>query len=160
MPNDTTVDPAITTGAPPSVVLWQMLTGYWISQALYVAAKLGIADLVAAGTTSAQVLAEQSGVDETSLRRLLRALASVGVFTETSSGAYALTPLAELLRTGTPRSMHALAIMYNEEQYRAWGELMYSVRTGEPAFEHVYGMPVFEYLAVHPEADANVRTRR
>ncbi len=70
MTNDTTAQPTSATEAgepPPAVVMLQMLTGYWISQALYVAAKLGIADLVAAGTTSAQVLAEQTGVDETSL---------------------------------------------------------------------------------------------
>src|SRR6478735_3901284 len=157
MTNDTTAQPTAATeagGPPPPVVMLQMLTGYWISQALYAAAKLGIADLVAAGTTSAQVLAEQTGVDETSLHRLLRALASVGVFTETNPGSFALTPLAELLRTGTPRSMHALALMYNEEQYRTWGDLMYSVRTGEPAFEQVYGMPVFQYFETHPEVDA------
>ena len=157
MTNDTTAQPTAATdagGPPPPVVMLQMLTGYWISQALYVAAKLGIADLVAAGTTSAQVLAEQTGVDETALHRLMRALASVGVFTEAGPGSYALTPLADLLRTGTPRSMHAMAIMYNEEQYRTWGDLLHSVRTGQPAFEHLYGMPVFEYFETHPEVDA------
>ena len=57
------------------------------------------------------------------------------------------------MRTDTPGSMRSLAIMYNEEQYRTWGELLHSVRTGEPAFEHVYGMPVFEFFATHPEVD-------
>jgi hypothetical protein len=154
MANETTAHAEIKTGTPPPVAMLQMLTGYWVSQALYAAAKLGIADLIASGTTSAQVLAEQTGANESSLHRLLRALASVGVFTETNPGSFALTPLAELLRTGTPRSMHALALMYNEEQYRTWGDLMYSVRTGEPAFEQVYGMPVFQYFETHPEVDA------
>jgi len=84
---------------------------------------------------------------------MLRALASVGVFTETAPGTFALTPLADLLRTAVPGSMRALAITYNEEQYRAWGELLHSVKTGGVAFEHIYGMPVFEYFAQHPEAD-------
>ena len=63
---------------------------------------------------------------------------------------FALTPLAALLRTGTPDSMRALAITYNEEQYRAWGDLLHSVRTGAVAFEHHYGMPIFDYFAAAP----------
>jgi hypothetical protein len=67
-------------------------------------------------------------------------------------GHFALTPLAALLQTGTSDSMRALAIMYSEEQYRAWGDLLHSVRTGKPAFEHQFGMGVFEYFATNPEA--------
>jgi len=140
-------------GPPPPAVLMQMMTGYWVSQALYVAAKLGLADLIADGVGDVDDLAARSGADAFSLHRVLRALASVGVFTETSPGSYGLTPLADLLRTGTPDSMRALAIMYAEEQYRAWGEVLHSVRTGEPAFEHQHGMAVFEYFRLNPQAD-------
>jgi hypothetical protein len=106
---------------PPAVML-QMMTGYWVSQALYVAAKLGVADLLADGPRPVEELATATQTHAQSLRRVLRALASVGVFTEASPGTFALTPLAAMLRTGIPGSMRALAIMYAEEQYRAWGD--------------------------------------
>jgi hypothetical protein len=122
-----------TPGAVPlPAALLQMITGYWVSQALYVAAKLGVADLLVDGPQPVEHLAAATQAHAASLRRVLRALASVGVFTETSPGGYALTPLAALLRTGTPGSMRALAIMYAEEQYRAWGNALHSVRTGGP----------------------------
>jgi O-methyltransferase domain/Dimerisation domain len=144
----------VPTGAvPPPATLLQMMTGYWVSQALYVAAKLGVADLLADGPRPVEALAAATQTDAPSLRRVLRALASVGVFTEAHPGTFALTPLAALLRTGTPDSMRALAIMYAEEQYRAWGDLLHSVRTGQTAFEQQFGTSYFAYLARHPEAD-------
>ena len=149
MPDDQTPS-----GAPPQVALIQMLTGYWVSQALYVAAKLGVADLLVDGPRSVEDLAKATLTDPPSLRRVLRALASSGVFTEAGPGVFALTPLAGLLRTGTADSMNALAMMYAEEQYSAWGNVLHSVRTGEPAFDHKFGMSYFSYLAQHPEADA------
>ena len=109
--------------------LLQMMTGYWVTQALYVAAKLGIADLLREGPVNCDVLASKTSTHPQSLYRTLRALASVGVFTEVAQGRFALTPLAALLQSATPNSMRALAIMYAEEQYRAWGEMLYSVRT-------------------------------
>lgn len=136
--------------APPPAILLQMMTGYWGSQALYVAAKLGIADLLADGPVDSAELATATGSDARSLHRVLRALASVGVFTEVIPGRFALTPLADLLRTGPPHSMRALAIMYAEEQYHAWGDILHSVRTGAPAFEQRYGSGYFDYLARHP----------
>jgi O-methyltransferase domain/Dimerisation domain len=138
---------------PPPMALVQMMTGYWVSQSLYVAAKLGVADLLANGPRTVEDLAKATDADSRSLGRVLRALASVGVFTEANRGEYALTPLASLLRTGTPDSMHALAIMYAEEQYRAWGDILHSVRTGKTAFDQQFGMTYFSYLAQHPDAD-------
>ena len=145
--------PTGTGAVPPPAILFQMMTGYWISQALYVAAKLGVADLLADGPQPVEELATATQTDARSLRRLLRALASVGVFTEASPGAFALTPLAALLRTGTPDSMRALALMYAEEQYRAWGNILHSMQTGQPAFEQQFGTSYFAYLAQHPAAD-------
>jgi hypothetical protein len=84
----------------------------------------------------------------------LRALASVGVFTEVDGRRFALTPLAELLRSDVPGSMRALARMYGSEQYRAWGDLLDSVRTGRPAFDRTFGGSYFEHLARSREADA------
>jgi hypothetical protein len=151
---NTTEERSTVAGAiPPPAALLQMMTGYWVSQALYVTAKLGIADLLADGPRRTEDLAAATHTHVFSLHRVLRALASVGVFTEATPDSFALTPLAALLRTGTPDSMRALAITYNEEQYRAWGDLLHSVRTGEPAFDHQFGMPIFAYFAAHPEAD-------
>jgi hypothetical protein len=130
-----------------------MMTGYWISKAIYVAAKLGIADLLADGPHSAEELAAATETQAGALSRVLRALASVGIFSQLAPGHFTLTPLAELLRSGTLNSMRAVAIMYAEEQERAWDDLLHSVRTGRPAFEHVFGMPYFAYLAAHPEAN-------
>ena len=145
--------PTTTDSAPPAATLLQMMTGYWVSQAVYVAAKLGVADLLAARPRPVEELAAATQADAPSLHRVLRALASVGVFTEASPGVFALTPLAALLRSDTPQSMQALAIMYAEEQYRAWGDLLHSVRTGGTAFERQFGTSYFAYLAEHPDAN-------
>jgi DNA-binding IclR family transcriptional regulator len=103
------------------VQLLQMMTGYWVSQGVYVAAKLGIADHLATGPVHYEDLARKTNTHALSLYRTLRALASVGVFAEINTGRFALTPLAGLLQSNLPNSMRALAIMYCEEQYRAWG---------------------------------------
>ncbi|MFN8469681.1 MAG: methyltransferase [Caldilineaceae bacterium] len=147
-------DSSVPSGAvPPGAVLWQMMTGYWVSQAIYVAAKLGVADLLVDGPRPVEELAAATQADPAALRRVLRALASSGVFTETSPGAFALTPMAALLRSGVPDSMRSLAIMYAEEQYRAWGDMLHSVQTGKTAFERQFGTSYFAYLAQHPAAN-------
>jgi hypothetical protein len=117
---------------------------------LYAAAKLRLADHVAAGKTGAGELAQATGMQPGPLSRLLRALASVGVFAEGEGGRFQLTPLAQTLRDA-PGSQRGLAIMHGEEHYRAWGEVLHSLRTGGSAFEHVFGQPVFDFLASHPE---------
>ena len=151
MPEDTSTAAG---ASPPPVAMLQMMTGYWVSQAVYVAAKLGIADLLIDGPVSCDNLATLTRTHAPSLRRALRALASVGVFSEVAPGQFALTPLAALLRSATPDSMRALAIMYAEEQYRAWGDMLHSVRTGQSAFEYRFEMGIFEYFAKNPEASA------
>jgi hypothetical protein len=139
---------------PPSAALAEMLRGYQCSQALYVAAKLGIADLLKDGPKRCEELAQATGTHARSLYRLMRYLASIGVFTEGPHADFGLTPLAACLQTGVPGSRRALAMMHGEEHYRAWGELLYSVQTGEPAFNRLFGQGVFAYLAAHPEAAA------
>lgn len=135
---------------PPRQVILQMLTGFWVSQAIYVAAKLGIADLVKDGPKTAVELAQACGAHDTSLHRLLRMLASVGVFAEDSQGRFGLTPLAQCL-VETPGSQRAAALMMGEEHYRCWGELEYSICTGKTAFDKIFGQPIFDYLSQHPE---------
>jgi hypothetical protein len=137
---------------PPPLVLRQLATGYWTAQCLYVAARLEIADRVRDGARNCADLAAATGMNADALYRVLRALASIGVFVEDASGRFGLTPLAALLRKDVPGSQWAAVIMMGEEHYRVWTELLHSVRTGQPAFDKVYGQPIFPYLAGHPEA--------
>ncbi|MEX0716928.1 MAG: methyltransferase [Planctomycetaceae bacterium] len=135
----------------PADDLSQMITGYWVSQCVYVAAKLGLADLLANGPRTAAELAEATASQTDPLYRVLRALASVGVFAEDDAGRFALTPLAERLRSDVPGSQRAFAIMMGEEQYHVWGDLIDAVQTGRNAFQRIYHMPIFEFLQRNPE---------
>jgi SAM-dependent methyltransferase len=128
-----------------------MISGYWISQAVYVAAKLELADRLQGGALTAEELAALTHTNADALYRLLRALASVGVFREVAERRFELTPAADLLRRDTPGSQWAMAVMMGEEHYLAWGDLLHSIRTGEGAFRKQFGQPVFEYLSHHPE---------
>lgn len=136
--------------SPPDVMN-RLITGYWSTQAVYVAAKLGLADLLIDGPRTAEDLARITKVHAPSLYRLMRGLASLGVFADDGTGRFSLTPAAECLRSDLPGSQRALAIMSGEEQYRAWGELLYSVQTGKIAFDKIYGMPVFDFLSKNLE---------
>ena len=134
-----------------SVRMSQMITGAWISQIIYVIAKLELADRIAEGPKTSDELASESDAHAQSMSRLLRASASIGVFRKDESDKYHLTPLAESLRSDVPGTQRALAIMMGEEHFRCWGELLHSVRTGENAFKYLYEKPIFEYLGEHPE---------
>jgi hypothetical protein len=137
------------------VTLLRMMTGYWVAKALNVAAELGVADLLRDGPLTNSELATACGAHPPTLYRLLRALASVGVFAEVEGGRFELTPLAQLLRSDDPASMRAQARMYvASEQYSAWGDLLDSVRTGEPAFPRRYGTSTWEYRSTRPDVDA------
>jgi ubiquinone/menaquinone biosynthesis C-methylase UbiE len=136
---------------PPSVGMLQMISGFWISRAIYVAAKLGIADQLRDGPKTVDELAAATATHAPSLYRVLRALASVGVFTEDKKRGFALTPLADTLRTDAPGSLRAFAtVELGEEHYPAWGELLHSVRTGEIAFDRAFGMPVWKFFEQNP----------
>lgn len=130
--------------------LTQMITGYWTSQAIYAAAKLEIADMLKDGPRCVDDLATSTSTHTDALYRLLRALASVGIFAESKQRTFSLTPLAERLRSDVPGSQRALALMNGEDMYRAWGEVLYSVQTGKRAFDKVFGEPIFDFLSQHP----------
>lgn len=137
---------------PPSAAMLQMISGFWISRAIYIAAKLGLADHLCDGHKTADDLAAATGTHAPSLYRVLRALASVGVFTEDEKRGFALTPLAETLRTDVPGSLRAFAtVELGEEHYPAWGELLHSVKTGEIAFDRAFGMPVWKFFEQNPD---------
>jgi len=138
------------TEVSPHQRLDEMITGYWMSQAIYAAAKFDIAEHLKDGPKSVEELAKATSTNSDALHRLLRALASVGIFAEGKSRQFSLTPLAELLRNDVPGSKRALALMSGDEQFRAWAEIEYSIQTGKVAFERVYGKPIFDYLGENP----------
>jgi SAM-dependent methyltransferase len=139
---------------PPSVTLQRLMAGTWVAHAISLAARLSIPDLLAEEAKDAGELARVTETHPPSLYRLLRALASVGIFQEAEDGRFGLTPLAEPLRSGVPGSLRAFAILLGEEwHWRAWGDLPHAVRTGESAFEHLYGMTNFAYWAQHSDAE-------
>jgi 2-polyprenyl-3-methyl-5-hydroxy-6-metoxy-1,4-benzoquinol methylase len=128
-----------------------MILGYKSTQALYVAAKLGIADRLTRGPMRADELAKEVGANPKALLRLMRHLTNLGIFTQDESRKFGLTPLGELLRNDTPESMRYNAIFAGEENYKATGDLLHTVRTGETAFNHLYGKGHFDWLADHPD---------
>lgn len=137
---------------PPEAVLTQMAFGALLTQALYVAARLGVADLLAAGPRKVAELAAETGTHERSLYRLLRSLAGAGVFAEVEPQTFGLTPLADPLRSDAPSSMRNGVIFMGEAwHFGVWANLLYSVRTGQPAWGHTHGAEVFEYFAANPE---------
>jgi hypothetical protein len=132
-----------------------MIGGYRLTQLLYVAAKRGIADLLYDGPQSSQALAQATQTHPRALYRVLRALASLGVLAEDQAQCFHLTPLADLLRTEVPGSLRDYAIFYGEERiWHAEGALLFSVQTGQAAFNHVHGMGPFDYYSQHAEAAA------
>ena len=137
----------------PEAVLSQMIWGGLMQQSICVAARLGIADLLAEKPQAARELAAQTETHESSLYRVLRLLASASIFAENSERVFSLTPMSELLRSDAPNSMRDTAIMLNENwMWQAFGELDYSVKTGETAHYKVQGMGSFEFFEQNAEA--------
>ena len=140
---------------PPPLSLFRMATGFYVSRAIHVAAILGIADHLADRPRHYVELAEATRTHADSLRRVLRLLASAGVLTEAKNERFALTPIGACLRSGVPGSMRPAVLLFGGITQHAWGDLLHSVKTGEPGFRHVFGMDSFDYLARHPDEAAN-----
>ncbi len=140
--------------APPlDAILMQMLFGALMQKSICVAVRLGIADLLAEGSQTVIELATKTNTHAPSLYRVLRTLASAGIFAENGNRKFALTPLAGLLRSDAPNSMHDFTIMMGEDWlWQAWGELMYSVKTGGIAHDKIQGMGSFEFFTKNKEA--------
>lgn len=137
---------------PPQIAMTQMIFGFVTSKAIHVAAKLNIADLLAShGPMNAEQLAQETGAHQESIYRLLRALASNGIFTENQNRNFELTPLAECLREDSQESMKATALSAGSVFYKAYNEFLFSVQTGERGFQKALGMGPFEYMANNPE---------
>jgi O-methyltransferase len=139
----------------PANHLRDLLLSFRISRAIAAVTELGIADLLANGPWSVEDLAAAVSADKQALHRVLRLLASEGVFTEIEDGRFALTPMANALRSDVPDSIRPMVrFISGEASWRSWGNLLHSVRTGTPAFDAVHGVGFFEYLQHHPEEQA------
>ena len=144
---------------PAEQAVLAMARGYQLSQALYVAAKLGVADVLDSRPQEAEAIAGAVGARAVPLRRVLRALAAAGVFCELEDGSFACNDAAAPLRSSAPGGVRDVVINFGEEMYRSFGELLHTVRTGETAFDHVYGAPLFEYYAANPQTEASAAAR-
>lgn len=137
---------------PPHAQLIQMGSAYWISRVVYAAAKLGLADHLAAGPRTAAELAGPTRTHAPSLHRLMRTLASLGVLTERDAQGFALTPLGEALRSSAPGAARATLLTFGSPWFMsAFDNIMHSLETGGTGFEKAFGMPPFDYLSQHPD---------
>lgn len=142
-------------GIPPHAQVVQMAMGYVVSRALYVCAKLGLADLLAGGPRNSDDLAAQCGANPGALFRLLRAMASLGLFTEVSPRRFALTPMGHALRSDAPgKARSTVMALAGVWAWAAFGEFEHAVRTGMPGAEKAVGMNMFDYFAQHPDEAA------
>jgi len=137
----------------PREAMLQVINAGFVSQCVYVAAKLGVADFLSDGPKACEELAVETSVHAPSLYRVMRALAGVGIFCEDAQGRFALTPLSEALRSNAEASVRDWAILRGEDfVWRPWGAILESVRTGRPAFRHVFEKGPFEHLRDDEEA--------
>lgn len=138
--------------ASPSMVILNMISGTWVAQLVYAAAKLGIADLLSEGPQNIDSLSQSTGTKPSHLYRVLRGLAGYGIFQETEPKTFSLTPLAEPLRSNVKGSMRNLAITCGDDYYfRPFGHILYTLQTGKSAFHKAHGKGIFEYLTENKE---------
>jgi SAM-dependent methyltransferase len=128
-----------------------MMNGFMRTQAMFVAVRLGVPDMVSKTPTDVREIASRAGAHESSMYRLLRLLSSEGIFREVKPRRFVETPLSNGLRANASSSAHWLVLIRGAEFYRVWAEALYSFQTGRPAFERVYGVRFFDYLAERPE---------
>ena len=147
--------PETKTALSPSDEMEALLDGHFVAQCVHVAAELGLADLIDEETRSADELAAATGSSQPHLHRLLRALASNGVLSETSSGGFALTPLGATLRSNVPDSMRDKAIFETSPAlWAAAGGLLDTVRDGAPSFPRLHDASIYQYLAGNADLGA------
>lgn len=151
MTAEATTATAVQTSASAEQALLQLLVGMWTTQAVATAARLGIPDLLASGPSqTAEEIASTIGAHPRSVRRLMRTLASIGVFTPAGGARYTLTPIGERLCSDRPGSLKQMFIAETDTvHWQSWAQMLEAVRTGEPRPQAVFGMPVFEYYAQH-----------
>ncbi|MEV8533606.1 methyltransferase [Streptomyces sp. NPDC051211] len=150
----TTPQPAQPTPATPPPAfqaMFEVVTNFWLARAVHAATELGIPDLLADGPRSTAELAASTGTDPRALHRLLRALTATGLFRTDGQGRHHTTALGETLRTDVPGSLGSFVLMeLGEAHHGAWGRLLHSVRSGEPAFEEANGRKIWEFFEQTP----------
>ena len=144
-----------TSASLPYDVVFQMVIGKWISQAIGTVVEIGVPDQLAKGPRRCRDIAREAGVSEDGIYRLLRALASLGLFVEGGDRRFKLAAMGQLLRGDHPKSLAGYArFVAHDSTWRPWGHLSYSVKTGMPAFDHVFNVSIFEHLSQNPEVAA------
>ncbi len=139
-------------GPPPAALLMGMITGHWVTAAIYAAARLKLADALEAGPKFSDDLAAEVGAHPTATYRLMRALASLGIFEERWDRGFALTDLGQLLRSNHPQSLRDVALFQGAPpHWQGWGNFLHSVQTGQSAFEHVHNQGFFDYCETDEE---------
>lgn len=138
---------------PPRAQLLRLIHGYALSQCIYVAAQLGIADALSIGPQSSADLAARLEVAPATLHRILRGLVHAGVLREEEDGRFALTTVGEYLGSHTTGSLRGLAIIHGAAFYPAWGALLPSLQSGDIPFTRALGVDFFTYLTQHPRID-------
>ena len=142
-------------GVPPVAALYRLLNGYLIGRTVQVVAQLGVADVLREGPRSTAEIAMTVGAHAPTLYRLLRALASVGLFTEVEPDSFALTPVGDCLRSDVPLSLRALISLFGSDMYlQTFDHFLEAVRTGTSPFEPIFGQSLFTYLGQHPDIGA------
>lgn len=137
---------------PPNQALIQMAGGFNISQIIYVTAKIGLADLLKDEPKTLEELVVASGTSSSGLYRLLRALLALGILTQDANDKFNTTELGCYLRTNHPASVRAhILFLAGEVNWQSWGNFIHSVKTGESAFQHLFGMNLFEYTTYNPQ---------
>jgi O-methyltransferase domain len=140
-----------TTEKPVTQQVQDLMTARWVADMIGVAAQLELADFIDRGAKTAEEIAKAKGLHATSLYRLLRGLASYGIFAEQEDGTFAQTPKSDALRKDVRYSAWGIAQLTTRPwAVRTWSELGHSIRVGTPAFEHVNGIQLFEYFNKHP----------
>lgn len=139
-------------GPAAQLQLIQLINGHWVSQAIGAAARLGIADHLADNAQTSEQIGRAVGANEDAVYRLLRALASIGVFQLLEGDRFALTPLGQMLRTNAEGSVRHLAMaVTNHAHWAPWGKLDESIRTGRPSAKAALGMELWEWYQRHPQ---------
>jgi hypothetical protein len=130
----------------------QIITGYWTSQAVGTAARLGVADQLVDGPRTSGEVAQAVGADPQALFRLMRMLASIGVFTMDEQGRFGLTPLADTLRSSVPGSVKNFAVAETTPgHWQPWGKMYEAIKTGKPMCKPALGMEIWDWYAKNPE---------
>lgn len=137
---------------PPQLALQQMIQGFQVTQCIYVAAKLGIADLLKDGPRTSEELAQATSTHAPSLYRVLRLLTAVDLLIEGETHSFGLTPLGGYLQSGVPGSMRDTVLFYCDTPFwQAWGNLLHSAEMGETGYQHLFGLSLFDYTQRHPD---------